>query len=166
VRILLVATVAAGALVAAAPQALAVPCAQRTDVTIPVRTFHLEAEWTKKSYRVGETATLDMTITRPSHQDPVTDEGNDLPVEPPASAPADQVTVGVGLYVGQVFLSGGGITDAEGHLAAKVKIEKYTKPGPAAATIFAYKRYLTDTRCVYVQEFGYTRMPEAFKVTK
>lgn len=166
VRVVLVATLAAAALGVAAPRALAVPCAQRADVTIPVRTFHLQMEWSKKSYRVGETARLDITVTRPSHQDPVSDEGNDLPVEPPTSTPADQVTVGVGLYVGSVFLSGGGVTDAEGHVVAKVKIAKYTKPGPAAATVFAYKRYLTDTRCVYVQEFGYSRMPEAFKVTK
>jgi hypothetical protein len=109
---------------------------------------------------------LDITVTRPSHQDPVTDEGNDLPVAPPAAAPGDQVTVGVGLYIGQVFLSGGGVSDAQGQVTAKIKIEKYAKPGLAAATVFAYKRYLTETRCVYLQEFAYLRMPEAFKVTK
>jgi hypothetical protein len=161
----LVASLAATALGVASPSALACT-AQKNDVTIPVRTFHVEAAWAKKTYRVGQTATLNVTVTRPSHQDPVTDEGHDLPVEPPVAVPADQVTVGVGLYIGQVFLSGGGVTDAEGKLTAKVKIEKYAKPGPAAATVYAYKKYLTDTRCVYLQEFAYVRMPEAFKVTK
>lgn len=142
------------------------PCAQKNDVTIPVRSFHVVAEWNKKSYRIGQTAVLDITVTRPAHQDPATDEGTDLPVPPPTSTPADQVTVGIGVYIGQVFLSGGGITDAEGHLTAKVKIQKYAKPGPAASTLYAYKRYLTDTRCVYLQEFAYLRMPEAFKVTR
>ena len=166
-RALLVASVAATALGVASPRALAAPCsAQKADVTIPVRTLHVEAEWSKKSYRVGQTAVLDITVTRPSHQDPLTDEGNDLPVPPPTSAAADQVTVGVGVYVGPVFLSGGGVTDAEGHVVAKVKVEKYTKPGPAAATVFGYERYLTETRCVYLQEFAYLRMPQAFKVTK
>jgi hypothetical protein len=165
-RALLVATLAASALGFVAPTAHAVPCTQRNDVTIPVRTFHVEAQWAKKSYRVGQTAVLDVTVTRPSHQDPATDEGNDLPVEPPADVPAEEVTVGVGLYVGNVFLSGGGVTDVDGHLTAKVKIQKYAKPGPAAATIFAYKKYLTDTRCVYIQEFAFVRMPDAFKVTK
>lgn len=165
-RALLVACVAAAALGVGAPRALAVPCAQRNDVTIPVRTFYLDVEWSKKSYRIGETAELDITVTRPSHQDPVTDEGNELPVPPPTSMPAEEVTVGVGLYIGQVFLSGGGITDADGHTVAKVKIEKYAKPGQAASTVYAYKKYLTDTRCVYVQEFAYVRMPTAFKVTR
>lgn len=165
-RALLVTALAATALGVASPRALAVPCAQKNDVTIPVRAFHVEAEWSKKSYRVGETAVLDITVTRPSRQDPVTDEGNDLPAPPPSITPGDQVTVGVGVYIGNVFLSGGGVTDAEGHTVAKVKIQKYAKPGPAAATVFAYKRYLTETRCVYVQEFAYLRMPEAFKVTK
>lgn len=163
---LLVACLAVAALGASAPGAVAAPCAQRNDVTIPVRSFSLDVKWSKKSYRVGETAALDITVTRPSHQDPVTDEGNELPVEPPTSMPAEEVTVGVGVYIGQVFLSGGGVTDADGHTVAKVKIQKYAKPGQAASTIYAYKRYLTDTRCVYIQEFAFVRMPTAFKVTK
>ncbi|HEY7875252.1 MAG TPA: hypothetical protein VIG64_09025 [Actinomycetota bacterium] len=166
-RALLVSCISASGLAVVAPASVAaVPCAQRNDVTIPVRTFHVVAEWSKKSYRVGETAKLDITVTRPSHQDPATDEGNELPVEPPVVQPGSEVTVGVGVYIGQVFLSGGGITDADGHLLAKVKVQKYAKPGPAAATIYAYKRYLTDTRCVYLQEFAYLRQPDAFKVTK
>jgi hypothetical protein len=165
-RVLLAAALAAATLGAVAPAAHAVPCAQRGDVTIPVRTFHLEAKWAKKSYRIGQTAELEVTVTRPSHQDPVTDEGHDLPVGPPTSVPAEEVTVGVGLYLGDVFLSGGGVTDAEGHMVAKIKIQNYAKPGQAASTVYAYKKYLTDTRCVYLQEFAYVRMPEAFKVTR
>jgi hypothetical protein len=156
-----------GTLAVAPPSALAVPCAaQRNDVTVPVRSFHVEAKWSKKAYRIGQNAVLDIMVTRPAHEDPATDEGNPLPVPPPASTPAEEVTVGVGVYIGQVFLSGGGVTDADGHVVAKVKIQKYTKPGPAAATVYAYKRYLTETRCVYLQEFAFLRMPEAFKVTR
>ena len=157
---------ALGVVGVASPPASAVPCAQRNDVTIPVRAFHIEAEWSKKAYRIGQSGVLDVTVTRPAHEDPATDEGNELPVPPPASTPAEEVTVGVGVYIGQVFLSSGGVTDAEGHLSTKVKVQRYAKPGQAAATIYAYKRYLTETRCVYVQEFGYLRMPEAFKVTR
>lgn len=136
------------------------------DVTVPIRSFNVEWKWDKKSYRIGQTAKLDLTVTRPSHEDPVTDDGQPLPVDPPATAPADGVTVGIGLYVGDVFLSGGGITDADGKLTAPVKIQSYAKPGTADQTIYAFKRYLTETRCVYVQEFGYVKTPKVFKITR
>jgi hypothetical protein len=165
-RGVLVVCLAATGVGVASPRALAVPCAQKNDVTIPVRSFHVEAKWSKPSYRVGQTATVDITVTRPAHEDPATDEGNPLPVPPPTATPAEEVTVGIGVYIGNVFLSGGGITDAEGHLVSKIKIQKYAKPGQAAATLYAYKRYLTDTRCVYLQEFAYLRMPQAFKVSR
>lgn len=168
---LLVACLAAVALGVTAPAASAgvagANCSSKAnDVTIPIRSFHIEWKWDKKSYKIGQTAKLDMTVTRPAHEDPVTDEGQPLPMEPPASTPADGVTVGVGIYVGDVFLSGGGITDADGKLVAPLKVQPYTKPGTADMTIYAFKRYLTETRCVYVQEFAYIKAEKVFKVTR
>jgi hypothetical protein len=136
------------------------------DVTFPVRSFHVDWKWDKKSYKIGQTAKLSVTVTRPSEKDPVTDEGQPMPAESPVSEPAEGVTVGVGLYIGDVFLSGGGITDADGKLVAPVKIQSYTKPGTADQTIYAFKRYLTETRCVYVQEFGYVKESKVFKVVR
>jgi hypothetical protein len=140
--------------------------AKSADVTIPVRSFHIDWKWDKKSYKIGQTAKLSLTVTRPSDKDPVSDDGQPLPVDRPTSAPAEGVTVGVGIYVGDVFLSGGGITDAEGKLVAPVRIQSYTKPGMADQTIYAFKRYLTETRCVYVQEFEFVHTEGVFKVTR
>ena len=168
-KALVAACIAASCLTALAPHATAstpASCSSKNgDVTLPVRSFHIDWMWEKKSYKIGQTAKLSMTVTRPSDKDPVTDEGEPLPTERPTSAPAEDVTVGVGLYIGDVFLSGGGTTDAEGKVVASVKIQKYTKPGSADQTIYAFKRYLTETRCVYVQEYEYVHTNDVFKVT-
>ena len=155
---------------ALAPSALAdtpAACSSKNgDVTFPVRSFHIDWKWDKKSYKIGQTAKLAMTVTRPSDKDPVSDDGQPLPVDRPTSQPAADVTVGVGIYVGDVFLSGGGITDAQGKVVANIKITSYTKPGSADMTIYAFKRYLTETRCVYIQEFEYIHTEGVFKVTR
>ena len=170
-RALVAASLAAACLGAFAPSALAegsgAACSSKNgDVTFPVRSFHVDWKWDKKAYKIGETAKLAMTVTRPSDKDPVSDDGQPLPVDRPTTTPAEDVTVGVGIYVGDVFLSGGGITDAEGKVTAKVKITSYTKPGSADMTIYAFKRYLTETRCVYIQEFEYIHTEGVFKVTR
>jgi hypothetical protein len=142
-------------------------CASKgADVTVPVRSFYIDWKWDKKGYKIGQTAKLSVTVTRPSDKDPVSDEGEPLPVDRPTATPAEGVTVGVGLYIGDVFLSGGGTTDAEGKVVAPVKIQKYARPGSADQTIYAFKRYLTETRCVYLQEFEYVHTTGVFKVTR
>ena len=156
-----------GGAVSTAQAATAAACNSKSgDVTVPVRTFFVDWKWDKKSYRIGQTAKLAMTVTRPSDKDPVSDDGQPLPADRPTSAPAEGVTVGVGIYVGNVFLSGGGITDAEGKVVASVKVQPYTKPGVADQTIYAFKRYLTETRCVYVQEYEYIHTAKVFKVLR
>ena len=169
-RALVAACLVGSCLGALAPSALAeapAACSSKNgDVTFPVRSFHVDWKWDKKAYKIGQTAKLALTVTRPSDKDPVTDDGQPLPVDRPTSVPADGVTVGVGIYVGDVFLSGGGITDADGKMVASVKVQPYTKPGSADQTIYAFKRYLTETRCVYVQEFEYIHTTKVFKVTR
>jgi hypothetical protein len=162
----LVATCLATLAPAAAAGTPAYCAAKGADVTVPVRSFHIEWKWDKKSYKIGQTAKLSATVTRPSDKDPVSDEGEPLPVDRPTSQPAEGVTVGIGLYIGDVFLSGGGITDAEGKIVAPVKIQNYAKPGSADQTIYAFKRYLTETRCVYLQEFEYIHTDNVFKITR
>jgi hypothetical protein len=172
-RAFVAACVAGSCLGALAPAALAgtpaapAGCSSKNgDVTFPVRTFFVEWKWDKKAYKIGQTAKLSMTVTRPSDKDPATDDGQPLPVDRPTTLPAEGVTVGVGIYVGDVFLSGGGTTDADGKVVAPVKITSYTRPGTADQTIYAFKRYLTETRCVYIQEFEYIHTAGVFKVTR
>ncbi len=129
------------------------------DVNLRVRTFHVEARWTSKTYRIGDVAKLEVKVTRPAHEDPATDEGEPLPAPPPREEPAEGVTVGVGVMVGDVFLNGGAITDAQGEAVVKVHLhEGYVRPGKATSRLYASKKYLTDlpgiVTCVTLEEFG------------
>jgi hypothetical protein len=127
-----------------------------------LRTFHLEVKGDKPLYNIGEVAKIHVTVTRPAHEDPL---GQGIPLDPPMSFPAEGVNVGVGLRVGEVFLFGHNITDAEGHTIVKVKIEKYAQPGPASADIYAWKS-LVDLPCLRVEENGYTQAPKIFTVPR
>ncbi|MFN2526671.1 MAG: hypothetical protein ABR505_10510, partial [Actinomycetota bacterium] len=79
--------------------------------TVQLKTFHVVISTAKKVYRVGETVPIDIEVTRPAHEDPL---GQDQPMDPPASEPASDVTVGLGLQVGRTYLFGIGRTDDAG----------------------------------------------------
>ena len=130
--------------------------------TVALKTFHLVLAADKKVYKVGDTATVEVTVTRPAHEDPL---GNGIPFDPPQSYPAEDVNVGIGLRVGDVFLFGHSITDAEGKAAVKVKLEPWTPAGPAIADGFAWE-VAADTPCLRVEENGYQQRPNIFKVVK
>ena len=128
--------------------------------TAALRTFHLVMKAEKKTYRIGETAIIKATVTRPAHEDPFQ---LGVTFEPPQSYAAPDVNVGVGVRVGDVFLFGFGITDENGKADVKVKIQPYTRPGTAISDGFAWKRQL-ETPCLTVEENGYTFAPGMFKV--
>ena len=130
--------------------------------TIALRTFHLVIESKKKTYKVGETAIIHATVTRPAHEDPLQ---LGVTFDPPESFPAEGVNVGIGVRVGDVFLFGFDITDANGEADIKVKIQPYTSPGTALVDAFSWERQL-ETPCLTVEENGYTFAPGLFKVTR
>ena len=130
--------------------------------TVALRTFHLVIKAAKKSYAVGDTAVVHAKVTRPAHEDPLQ---LGVTFDPPKSFPAEEVNVGIGLRIGDVFLFGFGITDENGEADIKIKIQPYTKPGTAIADAFSWKRQL-ETPCLNVEENGYTFAPGIFKVTR
>ncbi len=130
--------------------------------TVALRTFHLVMESEKKTYEIGETAVIHATVTRPAHEDPFQ---LGVTFEPPESFPAEEVNVGVGVRVGDVFLFGFAVTDENGKADIKVKIQPYTTPGKAIIDGFSWKRQL-ETPCLTVEENGYTFAPGLFKVTR
>jgi hypothetical protein len=159
-RIALLASAAlVGTLVTAAPSS-AVPCGSME--TVALKTFYLEVKAAKKVYKVGQTAVINVNVTRPSDQDPV---GMGVPMERPVTEPASDVNVGIGLRVGDVFLFGYGLTNGKGDTAVKVKIESWTPPGTGIADIFAWQIQL-DTPCLRVEENGYRQTPGIFKVKR
>jgi hypothetical protein len=130
--------------------------------TVRLRTFHIQAEPQAESFKIGTAAKIDITVTRPAHQDPF-----DLGVEfePPTSVPAEDVIVGVGLHVGQVFVPGFARTDAEGKTTVSLKLPRYMQPGVAEMTVYAWN-VVHESPCLRVEEDGYASYPEAFEVTR
>ena len=130
--------------------------------TIRVRTFHIVAEPQAESFAIGTHAKIDVTVTRPAHQDPF-----DLGVEyePPASVPAENVIVGMGVHVGDVFVPGFSRTDADGKATISLKLPRYMKPGLASMTLYAWN-VVHESPCLRVEEDGFASYPEAFEVTK
>ena len=140
------------------PYGMAGACAE----TIALKTFHLEVKGMKKVYKVGETAQIQVTVTRPAHEDPA---GLGIYQDPPQSFPAENVNAGVGLRVGDVFLFGHAMTDANGVAKVGVKLEDWTPAGTAIADAFSWNTQV-DTPCLRVEENGYMQKPNVFKVVK
>jgi hypothetical protein len=130
--------------------------------TAQLQTFYIEAKPLKKSYTIGETVKMAVTITRPAKEDPLY---NDIPMDTPLSEPAADVNVGVGLTLDDVFLAGFAITKADGKTVVPVKLPKYAVPAKAYVSIYAYKTD-ADTPCVRVDENGFRQYPDMLTVKK
>lgn len=130
---------------------------------VSLLTLHLEVAETKPVYRIGEIAEIKVTVTRPAKEDPL---GNGIPMDRPYVEPAEGVTVGVGLHIGNVFLPGAAMTDARGVAKIKIKIASYAPAGQwADMSVYAWK-VVQETACASVQEYGYKSLPRHFKTTK
>ena len=127
---------------------------------IGLRTFHLEVNPIKTRYKVGDTAKVEVMVTRPAHEDPV---GLGQPVDPPESFPAEGVNIGMGLRVGDVFLFGHAMSDSDGRAIVNIKIKSYTPSGTATADAYAWKT-AADTTCAKIEENGYRQTPKLFSV--
>ena len=130
--------------------------------TIRVRTFYIDAKTQAESYRIGSRAKIDVLVTRPAHEDPL---DLDVEYEPPASLPAENVIVGLGVHVGDVFIPGFSRTNAEGKATISMKLPRYVKPGTASITVYAWN-ILHESPCLRIEEDGYMTYPEAFEVTR
>jgi hypothetical protein len=128
---------------------------------INVLTFHVEAEAQRKTYRIGDTAKIDVTVTRPADEDP---GGNGIPTPRPTSVPAEDVTVGAGAWVKQRYFYGfGPNTDKDGKSTIPVEIPSYARPGWVFVAVGAEK-FVTTTVCWDIWEVGYAEDPRMFKI--
>lgn len=130
--------------------------------TVSLKTFHLEVKVPKKKYRIGDTVKMPVVVTRPSDEDPL---GNGIPTPRPYVMPAEDVSVGVGLIVNDVYLPGFGRTDEEGKVTISVRIERWARPGTVNASFYAWK-ILAEPPCFRFEEYGFRPIPGAFKVTR
>lgn len=153
--------VAASALVLAllpAAGATAAPAACGSSAATTLRTFHIVAKAQKKTYRLGDLVKVDVKVTRPAHEDPV-DAG--IALEPPVSMPAEDVNVSVGLYVGDHYLYGIGVTDAEGKDTISIKLSA-PQAGWVRADVAA-RQFYNRGGCPDIEEEGYVSYPRFFK---
>ena len=140
---------------------LAAPIASATPTTgsnacssavLVLRTLHVEAVPSKKVLKPGDTFSVDVTVTRPAREDPV---GQGIEFESPVSVPAEGVTVGLSVWVGErTYFWQVGMTDAEGKETLKLKVPANAELGEALASVSA--RHWIKNDCPDILEDGYT----------
>ena len=125
-----------------------------------LRSLHVTATPSKKVVKPGDKFTVDVTVTRPAHEDPV---GEGMTFDPPASLPAEDVTVGLSIWVGErTYFWQVGLTDAEGTDTLQLKVPANAEPGKALAAASA--RHWIKNDCPDILEDGYTTYPKFVKI--
>lgn len=125
---------------------------------VQLRTFSVEIKPLAKSYAIGRPAKVAVTVTRPARKDPL-QLGPEF--DPPASVPAADVNVGVGIHVGEVFVPGFAQTNEDGEATVTIRLPSYMKPGVANLDGYAWK-VQADSPCLTIEEDGYTHLDKAF----
>jgi len=127
---------------------------------IVLRSLHVEAHPSKKVVRRGEKFTVHVKVTRPAHEDPV---GEGIEITPPTSAPAEGVTVGLSVWVGdRTYFWQVGMTDANGEATLRLRVPKKAEAGPALAS--ASGRHWIKNDCPDILEDGYTNYLNFVKI--
>lgn len=159
----LVAALVASAPLAIPAQAGPVACSGREGggMVTRFRTFRVEARPLKKSYPLNGTAAIEVTVTRPGEEDPL---GNGVPLNSPVSLPAEGVDVSVGLYRGNFYMYGIGVTDADGKALIKVKLNPNAPAGVVTGEAGA-RRFYNRGGCPDIEEEGFAYYPRFFQAT-
>ena len=127
-----------------------------------LRTFTVTAKPLKPKYRLGTTAKVEVTVTRPGQEDPF---GNGVPLNSPVYLPAEGVDVAVGLYRGNFYMYGVGVTDEDGKAIISVKLNPAAPPGNVIGEVGA-RAYYNRGGCPDIEEEGFAYYPTFFKATK
>ncbi|HEX2240925.1 MAG TPA: hypothetical protein VHJ82_07290 [Actinomycetota bacterium] len=130
--------------------------------TLSLKTFHVVLTTPKKVYDVDDLVPVQVEVSRPAHEDPL---GQNQPIDPPTSQPAEGVLVGIGLQVGRTYLFGIGTTDDVGKTTINVPLPEYVPAGKVFARSLAWNIVL-DTTCLRVEEQGYAERKNFFTVRK
>ena len=129
---------------------------------VVLRTLHVVATPSKKVLKPGDRFTVNVKVTRPAHEDPV---GQGLEFEPPASVPAEDVTVGLSVWVGErTYFWQVGLTDAAGEDTLSMKVPANAEGGTALASASA--RHWIKNDCPDILEDGYTNYPSFVRIAR
>lgn len=153
----------AGLLLTPAPAAASgsAGCAPILD-SVFVETLSVTGKAAKKRYRLGQDAVINVSVSRPGREDPA---GAGIPLDGSAAVPAAEALVGIGIYIGEAFLFGHGMTDGSGNAEIKIKIPKDVPTGVAEVESYSWK-LLANYSCGSAFEFGYNIDLKAFRVVK
>lgn len=147
------------------PVSAATACAGRSTsggMVTRLRTFTITAKPMKPSYRLGTKAMIEVTVTRPGEEDPL---GNGVPLNSPVNLPAEEVDVSVGLYAGNFYMYGVGVTDENGKALIPVKLNPNAPAGNVVGEAGA-REYYNRGGCPDIEEEGFAYYPRFFKATK
>ena len=149
----------AGLLVLAALQSSASAAPAACSEVVSIETLHIEVGELRSSYRLGETVKIPIVVTRPAREDPA---GQGIPVDPPASEPAEGVSVMGIARIGDGLLYDSAATDADGKASLRIRIVK-TPTGWADLEIEA-KKIVVETPCATLQEAAKLEIEDSFRV--
>ncbi|HVL64434.1 MAG TPA: hypothetical protein VM573_04595 [Actinomycetota bacterium] len=166
IRLITVAALVGAGLVAVTPASPAFACsggtpgARHATEVLRLHTFEITMQSVKRSYKIGDVARIGVEVKRPAKHDPL---GQGIPIDPPQQYPAADISVGIGLRIGDVFLHGFAYTDEQGKATIQIPIPKWVRPGRAMAVAQAAKRQ-AESPCLSVEEYGWTQNPNLFRV--
>lgn len=126
-----------------------------------IHAFHVETSWNKKVYKRGETAVVEVTVTRPAHEDPF-ELG--IPIDPPFSVPAEAGIPVTTAVITNTFPPpfGRGETDDAGKVTLKIPL-KDLKAGKFDTATYASK-WTNENGCPDIEEWGWKPESPAFIV--
>lgn len=125
--------------------------------------IRVDAVTVKKAYRVGDTAEIRFSVSRPGREDAA---GLGVPVASPVSRPAPELEVGIFVTVGDEFVYAfGDPTDEQGRSSAKVDVPPVGAGIAAEVLAVAWKTQLQGP-CFIVVEQGSIELERAFVVSK
>jgi hypothetical protein len=166
-RIGLAGILAAGALVVPSSLGLAPAVACSDSAPGPQRTLEVQAKALNKVVKRGKVVKIEVKTYRPAQED-FAGTGTTMPPGVPLQPAGDvPFTLGVLTGGGYVYQNIASKTNADGTQLVKMKLERYHKPGPADIRVRAFVDHSpsTSSSCVEIQEYGYSEVKNAFKVT-
>jgi hypothetical protein len=115
--------------------------------TISVRSWKVKVDVQDETYRIGENAKVDLLVTQKK-----------------TGAPVAGALAAV-LVVGRKDRAAIGVseTDARGMSTVKVKLLRRLVPGLVKLHAYGYRRQV-DAYCASVSEYGYKKVPKAFRI--
>jgi hypothetical protein len=134
-----------------APAPASAAACRGPNAVLVLRDLWVEATPSAAVVRPGQSFTALIEVSRPAHEDPA-DQG--IQFEPPASVPAEGISVGISIWSGKrTYFWNIGTSDANGEIKLKLKVPKNAEPGAARSTLFA--QHWINQSCPDVLENGF-----------